>query len=163
MKLIKFALNLKHKKMNETMIIKKEIDFDFSKKKVWNLLTNPEITKQYMYGCEVLSEWTVGSPIIWKGITEDGAEVIYVKGEIIEIEKEKKVTFTMFDPNKGMEDKLENYVNLTYELQKIKNGTKLILTQGDFSKAEDGKNRFEEASKGWEMVFPIMEKVISEL
>jgi len=149
--------------MNETMIIKKEIDFDFSKKKVWNLLTNPEITKQYMYGCEVLSEWTVGSPIIWKGITEDGAEVIYVKGEIIEIEKEKKVTFTMFDPNKGMEDKLENYVNLTYELQKIKNGTKLILTQGDFSKAEDGKNRFEEASKGWEMVFPIMEKVISEL
>lgn len=149
--------------MNKTMIIKEEIDFNFSKKEVWNLLTNPEITKQYMYGCEVLSEWKVGSPIIWKGITEDGTEVIYVKGEIVEIEKEKKVTFTMFDPNKGMEDKLENYVNLTYELQKIKNGTKLILTQGDFSKAEDGKNRFEEASKGWEMVLPIMEKVISEL
>jgi len=149
--------------MNKTMIIKEEIDFKFSKKQVWNLLTNPEITKQYMYGCEVLSEWKVGSPIIWKGITEDGAEVIYVKGEIIEIEKEKKVTFTMFDPNKGMEDKLENYVNLTYELQKLKNGTKLILTQGDFSKAENGKNRYEESSKGWEMVLPIMEKVISEL
>ena len=149
--------------MNKTMIIKEEIDFKFSKKQVWNLLTNPEITKQYMYGCEVLSEWKVGSPIIWKGITEDGAEVIYVKGEIIEIEKEKKVTFTMFDPNKGMEDKLENYVNLTYELQKLKNGTKLILTQGDFSKAENGKNRYEESSKGWEMILPIMEKVISEL
>ena len=149
--------------MHKTMIIKKEIDFDFSKKQVWNLLTNPELTKQYMYGCEVLSEWKVGSPIIWKGITEDGTEVIYVKGEIIEIEKEKKVTFTMFDPNKGMEDKLENYVNLTYELQKLKNGTKLILTQGDFSKAENGKDRYEESSKGWEMVLPIMEKVISEL
>lgn len=149
--------------MNKTMIIKEEIDFYFSKKQVWNLLTNPEITKQYMYGCEVLSEWKVGSPIIWKGITEDGAEVIYVKGEIIEIEKEKKVTFTMFDPNKGMEDKLENYVNLTYELQKTNNGTKLILTQGDFSKAENGKNRYEEASKGWEMVLPIMKKVMSEL
>lgn len=149
--------------MNKTMIIKEEIDFNFSKKQVWNLLTNPEITKQYMYGCEVLSEWKVGSPIIWKGITEDGTEVIYVKGEIIEIEKEKKVTFTMFDPNKGMEDKLENYVNLTYELQKLKNGTKLILTQGDFSKAENGKDRYEESSKGWEMVLPIMKKVISEL
>lgn len=145
------------------MIIKEEIDFNFSKKQVWNLLTNPEITKQYMFGCEVLSEWKVGSPIIWKGITEDGTEVIYVKGEIIEIEKEKKVTFTMFDPNKGMEDKLENYVNLTYELQKLKNGTKLILTQGDFSKAENGKGRYEESSKGWEMVLPIMKKVISEL
>lgn len=116
-----------------------------------------------MYGCEVLSEWKVGSPIIWKGITEDGAEVIYVKGEIIDIEKEKKVTFTSFDPNKGMEDKSENYVNLTYELQKLKNGTKLILTQGDFSKAENGKDRYEESSKGWEMILPIMEKVISEL
>ena len=149
--------------MNKIMIIKEEIDFDFSEKKVWDLLTNPEITKQYMYGCEVLSEWKVGNLIIWKGITEDGTEVIYVKGEIIGIEKGKKVSFTMFDPNKGMEDKLENYVNLTYELQKLKNGTKLILTQGDFSKAENGKDRYEEASKGWQMVFPIMKKVISEL
>lgn len=145
------------------MIIKVEIDFNASKKQVWNLLTNPEITKQYMFGCEVLSDWKIGSSIIWKGLTEDGTEVIYVKGEIIEIEKGKKVTFTMFDPNKGLEDKAENYVNLTYELQKLENGTRLILTQGDFSKAENGKSRYEESSKGWEMIIPIMKKVISEL
>ncbi len=149
--------------MNKAIIIEEEVDFNFSNEQVWDLLTNPEITKHYMYGCEVLSEWKVGSPIIWKGITEDGAGVIYVKGVILEIEKKKKVTFTMFDPNKGMKDKLENYVNLTYELQKVKNGTKLILTQGDFSKVENGKDRYEEAWKGWKMVLPIMKKVISEL
>ena len=149
--------------MQKPMIIKQEVDFNFDEKQVWNLLTNPSDTKQYMYGCEVLSDWNIGCPIIWKGKTEDGTEVIYVKGEITEFEKERKVTFTMFDPNQGMEDKSENYVSLSYELQKTQTGTKLLLTQGDFSMVENGESRYEEASKGWEMVLPMMQKAIANL
>ncbi|MEM7484607.1 MAG: SRPBCC domain-containing protein [Bacteroidota bacterium] len=67
------------------MVIKKEVLLKVNKEKVWSLLTNPEMTKQYMFGCEVLSDWNLGNKIIWKGLTEDGKEVIYVKGEIIEI------------------------------------------------------------------------------
>ena len=67
------------------MIVTKEIMFSASKSAVWDLLTNPQKTKQYMFGCEVLSSWEVGAPIIWKGLTEAGAEIIYVKGEILQI------------------------------------------------------------------------------
>ncbi|AMC10095.1 hypothetical protein Lupro_02005 [Lutibacter profundi] len=142
------------------MKIEKEVIFNVNKAKVWELLTNPSITKQYMFGCEVLSNWEVGNTILWKGYTEEGKEVIYVKGEIIECKKGDKVTFTMFDPNMEIEDIPENYLNLTYELIEINNKTLLRLTQGNFATVTQGKKRYEESLKGWEMVIPIMKQIV---
>lgn len=145
------------------MIIKKEIEFKASKEKVWDLLTNPEMTKQYMFGCKVLSNWNIGEPIVWEGLMEDGTKINYVKGNIIEHVPGEKVSFTMFDPNMGIQDIPENYVKLTYELSNVEIGTKLAIIQGDFSGTENAENRFEESKKGWEMVIPIMKEMIGEL
>lgn len=147
------------KSKNEIMIIEKEVQFDATKEKVWNLLTNPAITKEYMFGCEVISDWKVGDSIIWKGQTEDGKEIIYVKGSIIEVKQGRKVTFTMFDPNMQLDDIPENYLNLTYELKEKGSITILKLTQGNFASVDDGKKRYEESLKGWEMVIPIMKQI----
>lgn len=142
------------------MEIRKEVVFDASPKKVWNILTNPELTKQYMFGCEVLSDWEIGSSILWKGTTKDGAEIIYVKGKILDIEKTKSVTFTMFDPNMGLEDIPENYLHLTYMLSKKEEKTVFTLIQGNFATIKDGKNRYKESLQGWEMVLPLIKKLI---
>lgn len=150
------------KKQNKIMIIKKEIQFNANKEEIWNLLTNPKMTKQYMFGCEVLSDWNVGNKIIWKGYTEDGKEVIYVKGEITEIIQGEKVSFTMFDPNIGIKDIPENYVNLTYELTELENRTRLTIVQGDFSGAENAEKRFAESKGGWDMVIPLMKKLVEK-
>lgn len=149
--------------MNESMIIKEEVFFKAKAEKVWDLLTNPVMTKQYMFGCEVISDWKVGSAIEWKGKTENGEEVIYVKGEILEYEAGKKVVSTMFDPNSDMKDIPENYVNLTYELEEKEEGTLLTLIQGDFTGAENAQKRYEESKAGWkEMVIPIMIKLMEK-
>lgn len=149
--------------MKESMIIKEEILFNSTIEKVWDLLINPAMTKQYMFGCEVISDWTIGSPVYWKGKTEDNQEVVYVKGEVLEFEKGKKVVTSMIDPNSGIADIPANYVNLTYELAAAKNGVLLIIIQGDFSGAEQGKKRYEESKSGWkEMVIPIMKKLLTE-
>ncbi len=121
------------------MIIKEEVLFKSKIEQVWDLLINPEMTKQYMFGCEVISDWKVGSPVHWKGKTEDGKEVIYVKGEVLEYEEGIKLSSNTFDPTSGMKDIPENYVNLTYELKQVPEGTFLRITQGDFANAEDGK------------------------
>ena len=152
-------IGCKSKDKNEIMIIEKVVLFDTTKEKVWNLLTNPAITKEYMFGCEVISDWKVEDSIIWKGLTEDGKEIIYVKGSIIEIKQGRKVTFTMFDPNMKLDDIPENYLNLTYELEEKGNSTVLKLTQGNFASVGDGKKRFEESLKGWEMIIPIMKQI----
>ena len=34
---------------------------------VWDVLVNPDLIKQYMFGTTVVSEWKEGGPIVWKG------------------------------------------------------------------------------------------------
>lgn len=148
--------------MKESMIVKEEVFFKSNGEKVWDLLINPEMTKQYMFGCELISDWEIGSEVEWKGKTENGEEVIYVKGKVLEFEEGKKVTSTTFDPNSGMADIPKNYVKLTYELTELDKGTLLTIIQGDFSEAEEGKKRYEESKSGWkEMVIPIMKKLLN--
>jgi len=149
--------------MKESMIVKEEVLFNANAKRVWDLVINPEMTKQYMFGCEVISDWEIGSPVYWKGKTENGEEIVYVKGEVLEYEEGKRVSSTTFDPNSGMADIPENYVKLTYEIKEIENGTLLTISQGDFAGAEEGKKRYEESKAGWkEMVIPIMKKLLEE-
>ena len=148
--------------MNTPMIIKEDVIFKADENTVWDLITNPEKTKQYMFGCEVLSDWKIGSPILWKGKTENYNEIIYVKGNIINFKKNKKVSFTMLDPNIGIADIPENYIELSYEVTKIESGTLLTITQGDFNGTENAEKRFEESKQGWKMVIPLMKKLLNE-
>ena len=145
--------------MSNTYIIVKQVTFLATEVEVWDLLTNPGKTKQYMYGCEVLSQWVVGAPILWKGTTESGQEIIHVKGEITEIIPGKKVSFTMLDPNINIEDIPENYVHLTYELSSAESGTQLQLTQ-DFTGTENAETRYSESIQGWDMVLDGMKKLL---
>ncbi len=144
----------------ETMVIEKEVEFSAPKENVWDLLTNPAMTKNYMFGCEVISDWNVGSPVFWKAQTEDGKEITYVKGSVIEFAAEQKVTFTMFDPNMGLDDIPENYLKLTYELKETDGKTILKLTQGDFASVADGKKRYAESLKGWDLIIPVMKQLV---
>lgn len=149
--------------MSKTFIIKEEVIFKADVKEVWNLLINPEMTKQYMYGCELISDWSIGSEVLWKGKTEDGQEVVYVKGKVLEYEEGKKVVSTTFDPNSGMADIPANHVELSYELEQMDEGTKLTIIQGDFYGAEDGEKRYNDSKGGWSgMVIPLMKKLLGE-
>ncbi|MBU3126038.1 SRPBCC domain-containing protein [Sinomicrobium sp. 2019215] len=125
-------------------------------------MTNPEMTRQYMFGCEVRSDWKIGNPILWNGKTENGEELTYAQGEVIEYEEEKKVTSTMIDPNMGIPDIPRNYISLTYEVIPQETGCKLVITQGDFQNADHAEKRFEESKQGWKLVIPTMKKVLNE-
>ena len=67
------------------LFVKNTITINASANKVWDALVNPEQTKKYMFGCETVSDWKVGSELLWKGNYE-GKEMIFVKGHIINIE-----------------------------------------------------------------------------
>lgn len=142
------------------MMIELETSFQASQEQVWDLLTNPALTKQYMFGCEVLSDWQVGSQIDWKGKTEDGQDIIYVTGEITAIDSGNSVSFTMFDPNMGLQDIPENYATLTYQLSSGQQGTVLTLLQSYLPGAENGQKRYEDSLKGWEMILPVMKQLV---
>src|SRR5260221_9638185 len=119
--------------MSQSLIVKNTITIDAPAVKVWNALTNPEQTKRYMFGCEALSDWKVGSPLIWKG-NFDGVELIAVKGSIVEIQPGKFLAYTAIDPNNAsIPDLPENYLTVTYDLSEEGGETLLTATQGDYN------------------------------
>jgi len=96
-----------------------------SAEKVWQTLTSPTLIKQYMYNADTESDWKVGSPIVFTVKTEDGDWV--ERGEITELVPLKKLSYT--DLSMDLEDKPENYLLVTYELQKQGGLTVLAVTQ----------------------------------
>ena len=144
--------------MSEELIIRKSLEIKAPLEKVWDALTNPGMTQQYMY-CEVQSSWNVGSPIMWKGY-HDGKQVVFVKGKITAINPPKRLQFTLFDPNKGIADIPENYVLVTYNLHALNDGTVFSITQGDYAMIEKGKAIYEETVKGWDFTLPVLKKFL---
>src|SRR6185369_1404862 len=100
--------------MNKPLIVKNTITIKAPKSKVWDALVNPEQTRKYMFGCETVSDWKKGSSLLWRGEYE-GKEMIFVKGEIVDIKPVKHLAYTTIDPNSSIDDNAENYLTVTYD------------------------------------------------
>jgi uncharacterized protein YndB with AHSA1/START domain len=145
--------------MHKELTVKKSVKLNADSRKVWDALTNPQLTKQYMYNCEILCDWKVGSPLIWKG-AEDGK--VYVKGNIVSIDPGRRLQFTTFDPNSEMQDTPLNYTTVTYELSPQNGTTELTVTQGDFSKVVDGEKRYNHTVGGWDYALKGLKELLEK-
>jgi uncharacterized protein YndB with AHSA1/START domain len=149
--------------MNQPLFVKNTITIKAPASKVWDALVNPEQTKKYMYGCEALSDWKTGSPLVWKGSYE-GKEIIFVKGIIKDIQPGKFLAYTVIDPNSTIvKDIPENYLTVTYEIVETNGQTILNVTQGDYSKVADAEKRYKEAynnGEGWNPILVEIKKLV---
>ncbi len=121
--------------------VQNTIDIQAPASKVWDVLVNPEQTKKYMFGCETISDWKVGSTLEWKMIYE-GKEMVPVKGTILEIELAKKLKYTVIDPTASYPDIPENHLNVLYTLEEKDGVTTLTVTQDGFENAAEGEKRY---------------------
>ena len=141
------------------MIVKSTIAIKAPAAKVWDILTKPEETKKYMFGCETVSDWQAGSPLLWRG-NFNGTELVAVKGYIITIEPGAYLEYTVIDPNNPeMPDVPENYLTVTYSLSEEAGQTILTVTQSGFEKAANGKKRYEETYNNGEGWNPILVQI----
>jgi uncharacterized protein YndB with AHSA1/START domain len=144
--------------------LKNSISINAPSDKVWDALTNPEQTKKYMFGCETVSDWKPGSPLLWR-MQHEGKELVAVKGNIVDIKPGKFLAYTTIDPNSTIDDKPENYLTVTYELTDEKESTLLTVTQGDYSKVADGERRYKEAynnGEGWNPILVEIKKLVEK-
>jgi uncharacterized protein YndB with AHSA1/START domain len=97
------------------------------KERVWEALITPEIIKKYFFGTDAISDWQVGSPLIFKG--EWQGKHYEDKGNILAREDGKLFKYSYWSSMSGIEDKPENYVIVTYELAEKNGNTLLTITQ----------------------------------
>lgn len=140
----------------EKLLFTTEVEINASLEKVWNALVDRAITPKYMFGCEALSDWEIGSPLTWRSIS-DGVD--YVTGKVLAFEPPSKLSYTTFNPFSGEPDIPENHLTGTYLLEKTDTGVKLTIIQGDFNNVANSQARYEEAINSWEMMLPEFRKV----
>lgn len=140
--------------MNRELSIQKSISFNAEKSKVWEALVNPEIIKEYLFGTEVISEWKVGSTMIFQGEWE--GQKYKDKGNILAIEPEKIFQYNYWSRFSGLEDKDENYSFVTYQISGEGNQTVLTLTQKGFA----NKQAKEHSEVSWEMILKKMKEIV---
>lgn len=148
--------------MKKPMFISNSISINVSAAKVWEWLVNPEKTRQYMFGCEAISDWKKGSSLLWRGM-RDGKDRIFVKGDIEEIQPGKLLKYTVIDPTPDIDDVPENYLTVTYELTEKDGQTHFTVRQGDYSTVADGERRYRESynnGEGWNPILIEIKKLV---
>ncbi len=107
------------KKQNLTT--KRSIVINSKAENIWDVLTNPDKIKQYLFGSETITDWKVGNPIIFQ---RNSAGKIYIdKGEIFEVVPNKLLKFSYWSSQEGYDDIAENYSVITYTLESEKDNT----------------------------------------
>lgn len=123
---------------------------------VWDALTNPGLIKQWLFGTHVISDWKVGSPILFTG-TWQGTEY-KDKGTILQFETEKLFQYNYWSGFSGLPDSVENYSIVTFKLEPVSTGTQLTLTQSHFP-TQIG---YEHSDKNWDAVLDVMKNIIEK-
>jgi uncharacterized protein YndB with AHSA1/START domain len=100
---------------------------------VWRTLTDPVLMKHWMGDTEMEIEidttWTIGSPIIIRGFHHVRFEN---RGEVLEFEKEKKLSYTHLSSVSRLPDVKENYSVIEFMLEEQGIGTLLTIAITNF-------------------------------
>jgi len=142
--------------MKSNITGKASISINASASKVWEALTTPSIIKQYFFGTDAVSDWKVGSPLIFKGEWEGNK--YEDKGTILEIIPQKLFKYSYWSSMSGMEDKPENYVDVTYALAGNNDGTTLTITQENIP---DEKTK-EHSEENWRKVIGDLKNLLEK-
>jgi uncharacterized protein YndB with AHSA1/START domain len=140
--------------MSENLVATATTIIDASAERVWTALTDPAIIKQYMFGSDVTSDWTVGSTITYAGEYEGKRYEDH--GEILEIEPGVRLRSTHFSPLSGQPDVPENYHTLTYTLEPDGDHTRLTLTQDN----NGSKTEVEHSAANWQQMLDSLKSVV---
>ena len=144
--------------MRHQLYFEIDIHFNVGPARVWDALTNPEKTKQYMYGCEISSDWEIGSPVNWVGKL-DGESTNVIIGTLLDVLPLKRLEMSVFPPGVGIPDIPENYVTMEYTLKRKMEGTVLHVRLGDYALVAGGEMRYADTVNVWTAVAPVLVKI----
>jgi uncharacterized protein YndB with AHSA1/START domain len=142
--------------MSRGLIANRSITINAPVTIVWAALISPEMIKKYLFGTDVVSDWKVGSPIIFKG--EWQGKTYKDKGVILRLEPERLIQYSHWSNLSGLPDTPENYHIVTFELSGQGSRTLLSLSQ-DNNPDEESR---EHSRKNWEMVLATLKSLLEQ-
>lgn len=142
--------------MVNDLVVTRSAVLNASPARVWEALTHPGMTKQYMYNCEVNSEWKKGGSVRWKG-THNG-RTLDETGEVLEVIPGRFLKYSGFDRLAEGDISRDGNIYITHELIPYGNQTKLLTTLEHF---EGDESRAEYAAEQWDFeILPRLQSLV---
>ena len=123
--------------------------------RVWDVLTKPELVKQWQYGSDLITDWGVGSDIRFR--TEWEGNVFEQWGKILEIRPNELIKYSLFAPRPDLADKPENYFVMSYLLT-----SKITHIQLEIVQEDNRSNAVQEEPQGEENLVLMSLKKLAE-
>lgn len=142
--------------MNHELIVEKTIVINRNAMEVWRALTDGDMIRQYFFGTEAISDWEVGSALIFQGEWE--GQKYQDKGTILATQPGELLQYNYWSGFSGLEDSRENYSLVTYRLQDTDGMTTLKLSQQGFA----GEEAKAHADGGWDMVLENLKQLLEK-
>lgn len=134
-------------------VARSAVTIDAPPDRVWEVITDPDAVREFMFGADLETDWTVGGPILWRGEWE--GKPYEDKGQVLEVVPGQKLVHTHFSPLGGEDDKPENYHTLTWTLEDQGGRTELTLSQDNNASEEAAEH-----SQGmWDMLVADVKKI----
>lgn len=125
--------------MNLNLQVSESIVVNVPAERMWDVLTNPEIIKEYLFGTQTVTDWKVGSEVIFQG--EYNGHKYRDHGIVKENIPNKKLSYSYWSGFSGLEDKPENYGMVIYDIEHIDDThIKFTWTQKGFPDEERQKH-----------------------
>jgi len=140
--------------MNKTYTATASTRINAPASKVWEAITKPELIKKYLFDTDVVSDWKVGSPIVYRGNFQ--GKPFEDKGKILEFKPGKSLVSTHWSPMSGVPDLPENYHKVSYQLSEKDGKTDVTILQDN--NASEEENAHSEAN--WKAVLEGLKKLV---
>src|SRR3954462_9219239 len=111
--------------------------------KLWQALTDADMSERYWVGNRAVSDWKAGSP--WT--LELKREKVNVIGRVLEVDPPRRLSYTFHSQHDGLER--EGPSRVTFEIEPQRNQVRLTVTHDDFP---DDSEVFTHISRGWPLV-----------
>jgi len=140
--------------MSENLAARADVTIQGAVSQVWDALVNADKIKQYMFGATVVSDWKVGSPIVWKG--QWNGKSFEDKGRILDIEEGKLLRYSHFSPLSGAPDRPENYHTVTIRMDGTDGAVHVELSQDN----NPNEKAREESRRNWSAMLAGLKKTV---
>ena len=127
--------------INRNLKASKSITIEASPEKVWRALTEPEQIAKYLYGTETITDWKIGSPIIFQG--EYNGQKYKDKGNVLKNNLHKLIQYDYWSAFSGTEDLSENYSIVTFLIEKPSENEVVFTWMQEGFASEEGQQHSE--------------------
>jgi uncharacterized protein YndB with AHSA1/START domain len=127
-----------------------------SREKIWEALTKPELVKRYFFGTNLVTDWTVGSALFFRG--DWNGKAYEDKGTVLSFDPPKSLSFDYWSAFSGHEDRPDLRQIVRYDLEETDGGIRVSVDQSNV----DTQEHADHGAKNWQGVLEALKKLVEQ-